>query len=267
MTVRSHVSAELVLRITSPGRLAMSVAVAGGPGVESERLTISGPSGVPEPIEFPHRTRVHVLDLPLGEVTINYSADCAGRTGEPERVTEADAILYTRPSRYCPSDRLMGLAAGQFGRPGGGRGKIDAIVDFVGSRLFYTPGSSRPTDDAVNTVLAGEGVCRDYAHLCIAFCRAQDIPARFVAVYAPGLRPMDFHAVFEAAVDGHWYAFDATRLAPRASLTRIATGRDASDTAFLSTLGSELDLLRTTVSATATGELPVEDPDALVSLA
>lgn len=266
MTVRSHVTAELALRVTSPGRVALSIAVAEDPGIESEELTISGPTVVPAPVAFPHRTRVHVLDLPPGEVTISYQAKRTGQTGGPEPVTEADAIRYTRPSRYCPSDRLMGLAAGQFGRPGGGRAKVDAIIDYVSSKLFYTPGSSRTTDDAVNTVLAGEGVCRDYAHLCIAFCRAQDIAARFVAVYAPGLRPMDFHAVFEAAIDGHWYVFDATRLAPRAALTRIATGRDAADTAFLSTLGSELDLLRTTVTATVTAELPTEDTAALVSL-
>ena len=88
-----------------------------------------------------------------------------------------------------------------------------------------------PTDDAIDTLLAGEGVCRDFAHVCITLCRFLDIPARYVGVYAPGLSPMDFHAVFEAAVDGHWYVFDATRLAPRQTMLRISTGRDAADTA------------------------------------
>ena len=83
----------------------------------------------------------------------------------------------------------------------------------------------------------GQGVCRDYAHLTITLLRALEIPARLVAVYAPGLSPMDFHAVVEADVDGTWCVVDATRLAPTSSLVRICSGRDAADTAFLSLFG------------------------------
>jgi len=85
-------------------------------------------------------------------------------------------------------------------------------------------------------------------------------------VYAPGLSPMDFHAVFEAAIDGHWYVFDATRLAPRQTMLRISTGRDAADTAFLATLGGELDFLGSTVFATTDAALPVDDGSSLVVL-
>ncbi|WP_407819008.1 transglutaminase-like domain-containing protein, partial [Staphylococcus aureus] len=89
------------------------------------------------------------------------------------------------------------------------------------------------TDSAVDTLLAGAGVCRDYSHLTISLLRAVGIPARLVAVYAPGCDPMDFHAVVEANIDHVWRVVDATQLAPRSNLVRISTGRDAADTAFL----------------------------------
>ena len=92
-------------------------------------------------------------------------------------------------------------------------------------------------------------MCRDYAHLVLALLRARDVPARLVAVYAPGLSPMDFHAVVEAWVDGEWRLLDATGLAPRASMLRIATGRDAADTAFLSVHHGQADLLTMSVVA------------------
>ena len=103
------------------------------------------------------------------------------------------------------------------------------MVRCLGERLSYVSGSSGPTDDAIDTLLSGQGVCRDSAHLSVTVCRTLAIPARFVSVYAAGLAPMDFHAVFEAAVDGHWHLFDATGIAPRPSMTRVATGRDAAE--------------------------------------
>jgi len=96
--------------------------------------------------------------------------------------------------------------------------------------------------------------------------RALDVPARLVAVYAPGLQPMDFHAVAEALVDGEWRVVDATLLAPRAGLIRIATGRDAADTAFMSTYGGAVELLEIEVTATTDGVLPGDDVHDLVSI-
>ncbi|WP_216205767.1 transglutaminase-like domain-containing protein [Amycolatopsis aidingensis] len=269
-TGRSTLEAELSLRVTKPGRLALSVAAAESAGVGTERLEIEGPSGpipaVP-PTGLPHGTRIHVLDLPAGEVTISYRAQRQGGPAEPGPVTEADLITYTRPSRYCPSDRMIGIALTDFGSLPDPLSKVRAIVRYVGRRLVYVSGSSRPTDGALETLLAGEGVCRDFAHLCVTYCRGLDIPARFVSVYAPGLSPMDFHAVFEAAIDGRWYLFDASRLAPRSSMVRIATGRDAADTAFLTTLGSEIDLRTTRVNATAEPRGTIEESTELVALA
>ena len=118
----------------------------------------------------------------------------------------------------------------------------------------------------MHTLLRRQGVCRDYAHLVVALLRALDVPARVAAVYAPGLQPMDFHAVAEAAVDGCWRVADATLLAPRSSLVRIAAGRDAADTAFLSVYGGAATLLGTAVTAVLDGELPADDVTRLVTI-
>jgi transglutaminase-like putative cysteine protease len=133
---------------------------------------------------------------------------------------------------------------------------VASVAGWVHDRLVYTSGSSRPVDTAVDTLLAGQGVCRDYAHLTITLLRALDVPARLVAVYAPGLSPMDFHAVVEADVDGVWMTVDATRLAPTSALVRICSGRDAADTAFLSLFGGQATMGTMQVTATVDGDLP-----------
>ncbi len=262
MAPHALVDVEMSFRVTKPGPAAFVVALAGG--ADQEEFAYPAP---PRQVAFEHGTRAQVLDLPPGEHVVRYRAEREFRPGEPEPVTVDDVIRYTRPSRYCPSDRMGGLALSRFGDLPDARTKVGAIVKHVGDHLSYVVGAGAPTDDAVDTYLSGEGVCRDYAHVCISLCRVVDIPARFAAVYAPGLSPMDFHAVFEAAIDGHWYVFDATGLAPRQSLSRIATGRDAADTAFLATLGCELDFLGSTVLATVGPALPEDDGEDLVVLA
>jgi transglutaminase-like putative cysteine protease len=132
--------------------------------------------------------------------------------------------------------------------------------------LDYVPGSSDPIDGAADTLLAGAGVCRDYAHLVIALLRAVNVPARLVSVYAPGCDPMDFHAVAEAFVDGAWRVVDATCLSPRQSMVRIATGRDAADTAFLDNHKGSITLKHMEVTAVVDGDLPTDSVGDLVSL-
>ncbi len=253
---------EFTIRVTEPGPAAISVAAA---HADTEELTVSW-HGDSRPVEFEHGARAEVFDLPGGEHRVTYHAERALSDPEPEPVTLADVAVFTRPSRYCPSDRVAGLVPPELGKLKSPRRQVEAVVRHVHERLSYVVGSSRPTDDAIDTLLAGEGVCRDFAHVCITLCRFLDIPARYVGVYAPGLAPMDFHAVFEAAVDGHWYVFDATRLAPRQTMLRISTGRDAADTAFLATFGSELDFLGSTVFATTDAALPTDDGSGLVVL-
>ena len=253
---------EFAIRVTEPGPAAISVAAA---HADTDELTVSW-HGDSRPVEFEHGTRAEVFTLPKGEHRVTYHAERALTDPEPEPVTLADVAVFTRPSRYCPSDRVAGLVPPAAVKAKDTKAKVDAIVRNVHERLSYVVGSSRPTDDAIDTLLAGEGVCRDFAHVCVTLCRFLDIPARYVGVYAPGLSPMDFHAVFEAAIDGHWYVFDATRLAPRQTMLRISTGRDAADTSFLATLGCELDFLGSTVFATTDAALPVDDGTGLVVL-
>ena len=196
---------------------------------------------------------------------MRYTATVSGYEEDGDEGTGAQ-LGNQVPSRYAESDRLEAVARSDFNGVHGPRELLEAVSSWVGSRLSYVPGSSGPTDGAVDTMLARQGVCRDYAHLVTALLRARDVPARLVAVYAPGLDPMDFHAVVEAAIDDEWRAVDATLLAPRHSLLRIATGRDAADTAFLSNYGGLVTLLEMAVSAWTDGELPRDDVTELVSL-
>jgi transglutaminase-like putative cysteine protease len=137
---------------------------------------------------------------------------------------------------------------------------VQAVSEWVTARIIYITGSSRPTDGAVATLLAGQGVCRDFAHLVVAILRGLDVPARVTSVYAPGLAPMDFHAVAEVWVDNGWTVVDATRLAPREAMIRIATGRDAADIAFLTTTGDRVEMGWLDVMAITDGLLPQDDP-------
>jgi transglutaminase-like putative cysteine protease len=246
----------------------LKLAVSGMPGTElTEELDITR-DGEPAPATetaVPGEGRTHVLPVRPGRVVVDYAATVTGRAAEPV-VTEADRIVYLRPSRYAESDRLAAVARAEFAGLTTPTALLTAVSSWVGTRLSYVPGSSGPTDGAVDTLLTRQGVCRDYAHLVIALLRALDVPARMTAAYAPGLDPMDFHAVAEASVDGCWRVVDATLLAPRAALVRIASGRDAADTAFLSTYGGAADLLETEVTATVDGDLPGDDVTRLTSI-
>jgi transglutaminase-like putative cysteine protease len=242
--------AELVLQIAAVGGDTTPRAVAGGTAVEVTRL----PDGQ------------HQLRAPAGRLDVTYQATVPpGGTAQP--VSEIDRIVALRPSRYCPADRLAGFAHAEFGRAADPVTAVRSITGWVFNHLAYQAGSSGPTTDAIDTLLTGAGVCRDYAHLAATLCRAIGIPARVAAVYAPGLSPMDFHLVVETALDGTWRVWDATRLAPRPTLMRIATGRDAADTALATTISGALTMPDLMITAIAGDDLPLDDHEALVSLA
>lgn len=260
--VGAHIEATVV--DSSTQALAVAVAVAYDvdeeltASLDGERLTV-------EEVSTPHFGRVHVLrDVPVGQLVVDYSARVHG-VAAAMPVSEADWLRYLRPSRYCESDRIGPFARGEFSGLRGGD-LLMAVSAWVAARVRYVPGASRPTDGAVATLMAGEGVCRDFAHLTAALLRANDVSARIASVYAPGLAPMDFHAVAEAVVDGRWVVVDPTGLAPRQSLVRIATGSDAADTAFLSTVGGRVDLTGIEVTAVADPTLPVDDVGVLEEL-
>jgi transglutaminase-like putative cysteine protease len=162
---------------------------------------------------------------------------------------------------------LVGFAVAEFGVDATVEERVSAITEWIRERVGYVAGSSSVHDSAEHTLLTGMGTCRDFAHLGVALCRAVGIPARFTSVYAPGLFPMDFHAVFEVIEQGRWYAFDATDLAPRPAMVRIATGRDAADTAFASVISGIATLESLEVTATVDGELPRDDRTQRVELA
>ena len=262
------VGAHLDIPVEGAGRLAVSVAVAAGLDA-AETLSIRGEDGADVPhhvLELDRGTRVHVIDAPVGQLSVSYEATVALTEADAVDVTESERFHYRLPSRYCPSDRVEGFAATEFGPVTDEAQAAQRVVSWVNHRLFYLPGSTTAADDALVPLGTGQGVCRDYAHLVVTLCRALGMPARYVSVYAPGLSPMDAHAVVEVAVDGVWRVFDATRLAPRASMVRIGTGRDAADTAILTALGGASQPANFTVLATSDPHLPVEDVDALVTL-
>jgi transglutaminase-like putative cysteine protease len=269
-----RVGCELTFAVLEPSLLAFQIAPAATAGTL-----------VDEPFELPgtevaadHGGRVHLVPAQPGEFKVIYTAVLRAAAPAPvappsplsgDLFGRQDAIVALRQSRYCPSDALTAYAAREFAD------HLDAetgwlagqVASWVFERIEYVGGSSGPLDTAVDTLLSGQGVCRDFAHLTMALCRALGIPARLAAVYAPGLSPMDFHAVVEVLTPLGWQVVDATRLAPRDSLVRIATGRDAADTAFVTTVRGDVELLDAQVYASSADDLVLDDHVRPVALA
>jgi len=246
----------------------VAVASTAGP-IETEELVVEldGRPIDTEELEVESSGRVHLLRCGAGRLTMSYRAVVMRVAPVDRHVGAAERLVALRQSRYCPSDALSAFAEAELAGLLDGADRSRAIGDWVHRRLRYELGSSGPLDTAVDSLLKGAGVCRDFAHLTIALCRAVGIPARLVSVYAPGLSPMDFHAVAEVAELDHWQIVDATRLAPRHSLIRIATGRDAADTAFATTIDGSVELIASNVTATIDGSLPDDDHRTAVALA
>lgn len=199
---------------------------------------------VVQPCEF--RVTYHA------EVEIEPDVQRPSQLGEasPSEIP-ADVLPYLNPSRYCESDLLARFAFEEFGQMVRGFSRVQAICDWVGNHLDYVAGSTNSSTTSADVLLQRTGVCRDYAHLAITLCRGVGIPARYVAGYAAGLQPPDFHGFLEAFLDGQWYLFDPTRLAAVSNLVRIGVGRDAADVSF-ATLTGDSQLLQKTVSAVET---------------
>ena len=266
--MKRDVGAEFEVEIIAPTTLEFQIAVAPHPNAqvsESLSFVVDGKPIRPLEISGVHGNRIHKFDASVGNLKVDYAATIVGQT-DSAPVTEYDLSMYLRPSRYAEADKFYGFAATEFGSYADSTTLLEKVSSYVGTRLSYVPGSSDPIDGAVDTLLAGAGVCRDFAHLVVALLRAVKVPARLVSVYAPGLSPMDFHAVAEAFVDGQWRVVDATCLAPRQTLVRITTGRDAADTAFLDNHGGAISLNKASVTAVVDGDLPRDSIDQLVSI-
>lgn len=261
-TVRRSVSAHLEMQVVEEADVVLAIAVDGGYERVDEQLLVSV-NGVS--VTVTTQDQLHFLKgLDCGLLLVDYQATVVGTT-RPVPGTDLDSLRSIRPSRYCESDRLGPFARAEFDGLEGAE-LLAGVSSWVGTNIAYVTGSSRPIDGAVSTLLAREGVCRDFAHLTAALLRANDVPARVVSVYAPGLVPMDFHVVTEACIDNVWYVVDPTCLAPRDALVRIATGSDASDVAFLTTTRGAVELGYMSVTAVIDGDLPDDDIMQLVSL-
>ena len=151
-------------------------------------------------------------------------------------------LSYIYPSRYCQSDRLHKLAIREFGHIWQGYSRVQTIRDWVNQRVIFTPNTSDSNTSAVDTLISQVGVCRDYAHLMIALCRAVNIPARFTTGIDygadPALGPTDFHAYVEVFLGDRWYMFDPSGTAIPMGFVRFGTGRDAADVSFATIFGS-----------------------------
>lgn len=214
--------------------------------------------------------RLHIVECPMGPFEVEYSASVEpadATPAKPDGSFDHAALVGLRQSRYCPSDTLEGFASSTFDTSRNHHDLAHEIAGWVFSHIRYELGSSGPSDTAIDTLLGSRGVCRDLSHLTIALCRASGIPARLAAVFAPGLTPMDFHAVVEVLTEEGWEVLDPSRLAPRQSLVRIATGRDAADTAFATTLDGDLTLQTAQIMAVVDGDLPLDEHDHAVFLA
>jgi transglutaminase-like putative cysteine protease len=278
-TIRT-VSSTLAFTISVASELVLQIAPSTTAGALLEEsldvTTDATTNAVTTEVKAPDGARMHIVTAHPGHLTVAYRAVVSARPiapgGPPVHRLDVDAQayerqVYLRPSRYCPSDHLLGFASAQFGTGPNAEARMAAITAFIRQRIGYVPGSSGVHDSAEDTLLTGQGTCRDFAHLGVALCRATGIPARFVSVYAPGLLPMDFHAVFEAFENGRWYVYDSTGLAPRQSLVRIVTGRDAADAAFAATISGSADLVDMEVSATVGSSLPADTFSRTVELA
>jgi len=154
-----------------------------------------------------------------------------------------EALSFVMPSRFCLPDELGSDAWRLFGELAPGWGRVQAVVDFVHGHLEFAPGASNPWTTAVDAYRARQGVCRDFAHLAISFCRALNIPSRYVFGYIPDVgvpppdEPMDFAAWFEAYLGGRWHTFDARNNAPRVGRVVVGRGRDAVDVALITSFG------------------------------
>ena len=248
-----NVGSRIVYQVNNPTTFLFNISV-----VQNEHQKVISESFDVEPFHkieecavSPLGNRLVRLSVPPGELTVNYNATVnlnvkqtdSTNVGEtPYEQLPADVLTYLNPSRYCESDELLDFAMEHFGTLLPGYSRVTAICNWTYNELSYTSGSTGPTTTACDVLKQKQGVCRDFAHVAISLCRAMGIPARYVAGYAVNLNPPDFHGFFEAYLDGTWFLFDATRLAPVGGFVRIGTGRDAADVAFSTIRGNATNI-------------------------
>ena len=191
--------------------------------------------------------------MPDGPLVLRYDAICAvpdepdpdasAASQSPVEELPGELLHFTLPSRYCLSDELMGTAWELFGQTPPGAARVQAICDWVHDNIQFQYGSSNPLTTAVDVLKNRKGVCRDLTHLAVSFCRAMNIPARYVFGYLPDLyvpfdpAPMDFAAWMEVWLADRWWTFDPRNNQRRVGRVLIGRGRDALDVAMITTFG------------------------------
>lgn len=254
----STVETVLEYQVLSPTHFCFNIEAAHWPTQEihGEQLSIS--SGVtPHSWADPRSgNRFIRFDAQPGPLRVAYKAEVEVHTPPPDTSLREQPVgevpdeifPYLLATRYCESDVLCGDVLRLFGNLPPGFARVRAIEEWIRGEIRYQPGSTNSNSTAQEVFEQRAGVCRDFAHLGITFCRALNIPARIVVGYVwfdeP---PQDFHAVFEAWLDGQWVLFDPTGMAPVDRLVRIGTGRDAKDVAFATMFG-QLQMTRKEVT-------------------
>jgi transglutaminase-like putative cysteine protease len=264
----SLVDCLLEYEVSSPAHFLLNIGAAfhAGHEVVEERLTITPSMKVRHFSDERSGNRFIRLDAPKGVLSVNYHARVQLHpVTQPLHLDETpvsalpdDVLHYLMPSRYCESDSLRRVAQQLFGHLPPGMGRVRAVESWIHESIEYQPGFTQSTTTAQDVFVQRIGVCRDFAHLGITLCRALNIPARLVVGYVNFAEPpQDFHAVFEAWLDGRWVLFDATRSAPIDRLVRIGTGRDAKDVAFATIFGG-VKMLRKEIRVDE-GDMPSGD--------
>jgi transglutaminase-like putative cysteine protease len=276
MTVRYSLSCDLSYDVKSPTVFIFNLEVANLVRHHDlvERLVITPDYKTRTHVVPDIRNRYFSIDAPPGPLNVRYEAAVTldAFCADPSTVNEMqlnavplDIMPFLLPSRFVPSDRLAAFAEREFGGMPTGHRRVTAICNWIYENIDYQRGASNEQTTATESLIKRAGVCRDFSHIGIAFCRALNIPARYVSCYAYGLEPRDFHAVFEAYLDGRWWLFDATRQANLDGLVRIGVGRDAAEIAFASPFG-EMEpgpVLITIDRADGTPEPPVRTSEAI----
>jgi transglutaminase-like putative cysteine protease len=224
--MRFSVGAQLEYAVTAPSTLIFNLQALGGLGqtIVHESLHVEG-AGEVEAFEGDGgRARFFRLHLKQpGALRVDYEGVVESRTATvrvdslgvtPIARKPPEVLPYLFPSRYCESDRLGRLAWQTFGKLKTPHEQVNTICAWIHDNVTYLRGSTQASTSAAETLVERAGVCRDFAHLGIALCRALNLPARYATGYACGLNPPDLHAWFEVALGGRWIVFDATRLAP-----------------------------------------------------
>jgi transglutaminase-like putative cysteine protease len=248
--MKLEISSDLVYNVFSPSSLVLNIHALRTPKqtVLEESLVIEPYVKVEELSSDYGENRLIRMELPEGqEICISYKAVVDNYFRETDHSEDEDILVsqldrsvfhYLYPSRYCQSDKLFRFANNKFGRIKTNYLKVVALTNWIHSHVEYLSGSTNSQTSAYDTVTELAGVCRDFAHLGIALCRALTIPARYFTGYAYKLKPQDFHACFEAYLGNEWILFDATKLVPLNGMVKIATGRDAADSAVANLFGN-----------------------------